>query len=54
MANLSAVSTAGINTINDARYFFCTTPKCSKLNCDTLYKKHNHLPHIMIAMQVNL
>ena len=45
MANLSAANTAGNNTINDDRYFFCTIPKCSKLNCDILYKNHNRLPN---------
>jgi len=42
MANLSANQTAGNNTSNVNRYSSCKTPKCFKLNYDTVYKNHNH------------
>jgi len=30
---------------NDNECIYCTNPKCFKLSCDTVYKKHNHSPN---------
>jgi hypothetical protein len=42
MANLSANQTAGNHTSNVNRHISCKTPKCFKLNYDTVYKNPNH------------
>ena len=42
MANLSANQTAGNNSNNVNRFIFHNTPKCIKLNYNTVYKNCNH------------
>jgi hypothetical protein len=42
MVNLSANQMDGNDTSNINRYISCKTPKCFKLNYDTVYKNHNH------------
>jgi len=45
MANLSANQIAGDDMFNDNECIYCTTPKCFKISCDTLYKKCNNSPN---------
>jgi hypothetical protein len=41
MANLSNNQIAANNSNNVNRFIFQKTPKCIKLNCNTVYKNHN-------------